>query len=167
VGKTVVKKKIPIEVTSWLPRPASDYPGCYPLGFEKYLKDWLQTENYVHFFGGKAKTGYRIDIVETLSPNLCANVETLPMIVNEQFEGGMADPPYDERFAKEKYNCKYPKWGKWTAELVRVVKVGGLIAIMQNYIVPKLTKCAYEKIYIIPLRIKQFPKVVTIQRRID
>ena len=158
--------KIPIAVTSWLPRPASNYPGCYPLGFEKYLKEWLETENYVHFFGGKAKTGYRIDLKEELKPDLVGNVEKLVELRDEQFEGGMADPPYDDRFAKEKYNCKYPKWYLWTKELVRVVKVGGLIGIMQNYIVPRLPECAYERIYIIPLRIKQFPKVVTIQRRL-
>src|SRR5690349_13905322 len=85
--------KIPIEVL-YLPRPASDYKGCYPMWFEKHLPRLLGTENYVHFFGGKATTGYRIDIRSEVKPNLIANVENLPMIESNTFVGGMADPPY-------------------------------------------------------------------------
>ena len=47
--------KIPIEVM-YLPRPANDYKGCYPLHFEKHLPRLLETSRYVHFFGGKATT---------------------------------------------------------------------------------------------------------------
>src|SRR5690349_13408631 len=156
--------KIPIEVL-YLPRPASDYPGCYPLHFEKHLSRLLETDNYVHFFGGKAKTGFRIDINEKLHADYYHNVESLPKIDDNTFEGGMADPPYDERFAKELYNCEYPKWSLWTHELVRIVKPGGLIGIMNNYPVPRLKGCQWEKIVILLLRIKQFPKVITIQRK--
>jgi len=155
--------KIPIEVL-YLPRPASDYPGCYPLHFEKHLPRLLKTDNYVHFFGGKATTGYRIDIKKELNPDMVCNVEYIG-IEDNQFEGGMADPPYDERFAKELYNCEYPKWSLWTHELVRIVKPGGLIGIMNNYPVPRLKGCQWEKIVILLLRIKQFPKVITIQRK--
>ena len=156
---------IPIYVTSWLPRPAVKYHGCYQLGFEKYLPEWLETKNYVHFFGGLSKTGYRIDIKPEVKPDLIADVQDLSSIKDNTFDGGMADPPYDERFCKELYNLPYPKWNLWTKELCRIVKPGGLIGIMQNYIVPKISGCKYEKIYFIPTRIKQFPKVVTIQRK--
>jgi len=150
----------------WLPRPATKYHGCYPLGFEKYIPQLLRTDNYIHFFGGKAKTGFRIDINEDVKPDLVANVENLSMIEDESFEGGFADPPYNEDFAKNLYNCDYPKWSLWTKELVRVVKRGGYIGIMQNYIVPKLPDCKYIEIFPILLRIKQFPKIVTIQQKI-
>jgi len=49
---------------------------------------------------------------------------------------------------------------------VRVVKPGCRIGIMQNYIVPKLIQCVYEEIIVILLRIKQFPKVITLQRKL-
>lgn len=156
--------KIPIEVM-YLPRPSNKYKGCYPMWFEKHLPRLLETDNYVHFFGGKASTGYKIDINGDLKPDLIATCENLPMLKSNSFEGGMADPPYDERFARELYNCPYPIWGKWTRELVRIVKPNGLIGIMNNYPVPRLKGCQWEKIVIILLRIKQFCKVVTIQRK--
>lgn len=156
--------KIPIEVL-YLPRPASDYKGCYPMWFEKHLPELLETNNYVHFFGGKATTGFRIDINESVKPDLVANVENLSMLESNSFDGGMADPPYNEEFARTLYNCEYPQWSKWTKELVRIVKPNGLIGIMQNYPVPRLPNCDWEKIVILLLRIKQFPKVVTIQRK--
>lgn len=156
--------KIPIEVL-YLPRPASDYKGCYPMWFEKHLPRLLETSNYIHFFGGKSKTGYRIDRLPELNPDLVADVQNLKQIPDNHFEGGMADPPYTEEFAKNLYNCDYPKWSKWTHELVRVVKPNGLIGIMNNYPVPRLKGCQWEKIVIILLRIKQYPKIVTIQRK--
>ena len=152
-------------MTSWLPRPAVKYHGCYPRGFEKYLKEWLDTENYIHLFSGMSKTGFKVDINETLKPDLCCNCEKLPL-EDETFDGGMADPPYTPTFARTLYKTEYPKWSKWTSELSRVVKVGGKIGIMQNYICPIIKNCEYEHIYFIPNRIKQFTKVVTVYRRI-
>lgn len=157
--------KIPIEVL-YLPRPASDYKGCYPMWFEKHLPRLLETNNYVHFFGGKAKTGYRIDINKSLNAELYHDVQDLTSEIQDNlFEGGMADPPYTPEFARDLYNCEYPQWSKWTHELVRVVKPNGLIGIMNNYPVPRLKGCQWEKIVIILLRIKQYPKIVTIQRK--
>ena len=150
----------------WLPRPASNYPGCYPLGFEKFIKKWLGTSNYVHFFAGLSKTGYRIDINPDVKPDLVANVENLKEIKDEFFEGAMADPPYNEHFAKDLYNCKYPVWSKWTREIVRIVKVNGLIAIMHNYPLPCPVNCEYVKIFVVLMRIKQFPRVITVFRRV-
>lgn len=151
--------------TMWLPRPAAKYHGCYPLHFEKKLPHILETENYVHFFAGMAKTGYRIDINPNVHPNLIANVEDLSGLPSNSFPGGMADPPYTEEFASKLYNTPYPKWSLWTKELVRLVKPGGRIGIMQNYIVPRLPDCDMEEIIVILLRIKQYPKIVTVQRK--
>ena len=61
----------------YLPRPASDYPGCYPLHFEKHLPELLETTDYVHFFSGKARSGYRVDINPELSPDLVSDVHSI------------------------------------------------------------------------------------------
>lgn len=148
----------------YLPRPATNYRGCYPLHFEKKLPQILETTNYVHFFAGKSTTGYRIDCNPSVNPDLVANVECLNMVDNI-FDGGMADPPYTPEFAKNLYNTPYPSWKKWTKEFVRVVKPGSRLAIMQNYIVPRLHGCQMEEIVVILLRIKQYPKIVTVQRK--
>ena len=111
--------KTPIEVL-YLP-PASKYPGCYPLHFEKRIKKYLFTSNYIHLFSGSTISGHTVDINPECNPDTVANCENLPFD-NEQFSGGFADPPYNEKFAKELYNTEYPKWSKWTKELVRKVR---------------------------------------------
>lgn len=154
-----------LKLTTWyLPRPATKYPGCYPMHFERRLPEILETANFVHFFSGMSKLGFRIDCNKGVLPNLVANVENTGL-ANCCFDAGMADPPYTPEFAEKLYGTKYPSWGVWTKELVRIVKPGGRIAIMQNYIVPRLPGCTMEEIIIILLRIKQFPKIVTVQRK--
>lgn len=148
----------------YLPRPASKYPGCYPLHFEKRLPEILETESYIHLFSGKAISGMRVDINSKVMPDLVCDVHNIPF-PNNCFEGGMADPPYTKEFAKNLYNTEYPKWSVWTKELVRVVKSGCRIGIMHNYIVPRLANCDMEEIIVILLRIKQYPKIVTVQRK--
>jgi len=148
----------------YLPRPATKYPGCYPLHFERRISEFLKTENYIHLFSGKSTTGIRIDINKDTKPDVIADVHNLPF-ADESFDGAMADPPYTEEFAERLYNTEYPQWGKWTKEMVRVTKSGGKIGVMQNYIVPRLMKCAYEEIIVILLRIKQYPKIVTVQTK--
>ena len=147
----------------YLPRPAAKYPGCYPLHFEKRIKNILSTDKYIHLFAGTATTGLRVDLNPEVNPNVIADVHALPF-ANDSFCGGMADPPYTKEFAKDLYNCDYPKWGEWTKEMVRVVKPGKRLAIMHNYIVPRLHNCLYEEVIVILLRIKQYPKIVTVQR---
>lgn len=149
----------------YLPRPASKYPGCYPLHFERRLSEILECENYIHLFAGKSTSGFRVDIRPEVKPDLIADVHNLSALPDNYYDGGMADPPYTKEFAKKLYDTEYPKWSVWTKEFVRVVKPGGRLAVMQNYIVPCLLDCQMEEIIVILLRIKQYPKIVTIQRK--
>ena len=128
------------------------------------MREILRTRNYIHLFAGMAKTGTRIDINSDVSPNTVADVHKLPFADNS-FDGAMADPPYTPEFAKDLYDCEYPKWNTWTIEMVRVVRKGGRIAVMHNYVVPRLPGCDFEEIIVILLRIKQYPKIVTVQRK--
>ena len=150
----------------YLPRPAAKYPGCYPMHFERRLPEILETSDFVHFFAGMSTRGYRIDSNESVSPDLVANVHDLSMIEDNTFSAGMADPPYTKEFAEKLYGTEYPKWGEWTREFVRIVKPGGRLAIMHNYIVPQMKGCKLEEIIVILTRIKQYPKIVTIQRKV-
>lgn len=155
---------IPVE-TVWLPRPCSSYSGCYPVGFENKVEGLLGSENIIHFFSGLSKIGVGIDIKLENNPDLVGNVEYLPYIKDCSFDAGLADPPYTKEFARDLYGVSYPKWSLWTKELVRIVKPGGKIGIMQNYVIPKLPGCHYSKILVIITRIKQYPKIVTIQKK--
>ena len=148
----------------YLPRPAEKYPGCYPMHFERKLPEILESHNYVHLFAGMAKTGFTIDINPELNPKFVADVHNLKEIPDNNFSAGMADPPYTAEFAKKLYGTEYPKWAVWTKEFVRIVQPGGRLGIMHNYIVPRLLGCEMEEIIVILTRIKQYPKIVTIQR---
>lgn len=148
----------------YLPRPAVKYPGCYPAYFEKRLPEILETSDYIHLFAGMSFSGLRVDIKPEVSPDVVADVHTLPF-PDGCFLGGMADPPYTKEFAQDKYRTEYPRWNTWTKELVRVVQPGGRIGIMHNYVVPRLAGCIMEEIIVILLRIKQYPKIVTVQRK--
>lgn len=75
----------------YLPRPASKYPGCYPLHFEKHLPDILETDNFIHLFSGSANLGFRVDIKSELSPDLVSDVHSMPL-KNNSFDGGMPTP---------------------------------------------------------------------------
>jgi hypothetical protein len=158
------RKKVEVQ-TVWLPRPAAKYPGCYPVGYENILPDLLGTTEYAHLFAGKSKTGFRVDTRAELSPDLIANCEDLSELATDSFPAVVADPPYTKEFAKTLYNQPLAAWTKWTKEAVRICKPGGRIAIMHNYVVPRLPGCKYSKILVIITRIKQYPKIVTIQEK--
>ena len=151
----------------YLPRPASKYPGCYPLWFEKRIPEILELkkgQNYLHLFAGKTTTGFRVDVNPDVEPDLVGDAHSLPLEDNS-FYGAMADPPYTPEFAESLYGTVYPKWNIWTKEMARLVKPGHRIAIMHNYIVPRISGCDMEEIIVILTRIKQYPKIVTIQRK--
>ncbi len=148
----------------YLPRPAAKYPGCYPLWFEKRIPDILESTDYIHLFAGMATTGTRIDINSSVYPHVVADNHALPFPDN-LFNGGMADPPYTREFAKSLYNTEYPRWKTWSAEMARVIIPSSRLAIMHNYIVPQVVGCKVEEIIVILTRIKQYPKIVTVQRK--
>ena len=149
----------------YLPRPASKYPGSYPLHFEERIPELIGTDRFIHMFAGASTSGYRVDINPETKPDMVADCQHLDKIADNTFEGGFADPPYTEEFALKLYGTEYPKYNLWSKELVRVVKPGGLVGIMNNYIVPRPDGCSFEEIVVILLRIKQYPKVVTIFRK--
>jgi len=152
------------QITACLPRPAHKYEGAYPLGFEKYIaKTILQVppNDFIHLFSGMAKTGHRVDSKTDVNADTVADCRHLPFPDN-YFNGGMADPMYEKKFADNLYKMEYPKWSEWTRELVRVVKKWHLIAIMNNYEVNRLVGCQYVEAHYFANRPKHFPRVVTV-----
>ena len=143
------------------PRPAHKYEGAYPLGFEKLIPKIIQTKDFIHLFAGMSKTGLRIDIKNNVNADCLADCKALPF-KDESFSGAMCDPIYNKDFADNLYKQKYPKWGEWTKEIVRVVKTGGLIGIMNNYEVNRLTGCQYWDIWYLGNRPKHYPRIVTV-----
>ena len=132
---------ISLALSSWLPRPSNKYHGCYPLGFEKYLSEWLGTENYVHFFAGMAKTGYRIDI----NPNV--KIECIEGYFSEYFYNGdkdiavLAFDNMDARLKAVEILCK-------TQQCPKLIIDGRMGAEhYQQYVIEKPTVQKYKKIW--------------------
>ena len=151
----------------YLPRPAAKYPGSYPQWFEKRIPEILELDTdqtFLHLFAGMTETGFRVDTNADVNPDLIRDVHDIPLGDNT-FEGAMADPPYTPEFAQTLYGTKYPRWNVWTKEMVRLVKPGGRVAVMHNYIVPRILGCEVEEIIVILTRVKQIPRVVTVQRK--
>ena len=175
------KKKIPISFlerdeefsdNKWLPRPANDYHGCYPMGFEKWLPKILEInhatkENLLHVFAGKSVSGFRVDQNPDVKPDLVADIQDLSALEDESYESAMADPPYSKEFARELYGCELANWETWTREVVKKVKVNGLIGVMHNWsTTPRLHNCEYVHIYVILTRMKQYVKTVSVFRKV-
>lgn len=161
----------------FLPRPATNYPGCFPLHLEERIPKILGTKNFIHLFSGSCRLGHTIDLREeikcysfkdkkhlTIKPKTVCNVEELPFEDNT-FEGGFADPPYNKEYAKKLYNCKYARWRKWGDELVRVVKPGGLIIVFHYHFLPPLPNCKYEKLIIVIMRKHHTLRLLNIFRK--
>ena len=160
--------RVPIQ-TLYLPRPANGSNkdektkkhGVYPLHFERKLKKWLGTDKYLHAFAGWSTTGFRVDIRPEVNPDLIADIHDLPFPDN-YFPGVVADPPYNNSFAKKLYGTPPLRQKEWVHELVRVCKPEGKIAIYHNYVFPRLPGCHYSMIIVTLLRIRCFPRVLTI-----
>lgn len=102
--------------TCWhLPRPSSDYPGCYPKYFEKRFLKFAQIESkrVLHLFSGKSKMGFRVDLKLENKPDVVADCHNLPFRDNLDFDAVLADPPYDNEYAERLYSTPKLKQRKY------------------------------------------------------
>jgi len=124
---------IPSEV--WvLPRPRKDkYVGGFPLHFEKKLHRLLgEPKKVLHPFGGLAEIGDTVDQNKTTSPTWVGDAHDLNWIEDNTYDLTILDPPYSDEESEWLYGTGPLKWGKYTAEAVRVTKVGGHVAVYLN-----------------------------------
>jgi hypothetical protein len=122
--------RIPTHV--WvLPRPRPDaYVGGFPLHFEHQLWEVLgKPEKVLHPFGGLSEIGDSVDLNETTTPTWVGDAHDLSWIEDESYDLVVLDPPYSADESIELYGTPPPRWGVYTAEAVRVCKVGGLVAV--------------------------------------
>lgn len=139
-----------IDTETWvLPRPRRDkYVGGFPLHFEQRLMraiaalqgrgDWEYGEgNVLHPFGGLAEIGDRCDLNESTSPTWVANAHDLSFIADDSYDLVVLDPPYSADESTMLYGTPKPRWGTYTAEAVRVCKVGGHVAVYHKLQPPR------------------------------
>ena len=114
-----------------LPRPRPDcYVGSFPLHFEQKLWRLLgQPEKVLHPFGGLAEIGDSVDLNATTTPTWVGDAHDLHWIEDDTYDLTILDPPYSDEEAAWLYSTPKLTPGKFTAEAVRVTKVGGHVAV--------------------------------------
>lgn len=147
-----------------LPRPSSVYQGSYPLHFESKFKKLVGFSDYLHVFSGSARTGFKVDIKRENKPDVVADCHNLPFKDNS-FPGVLADPPYNDAYAKRLYQTPKLRPMSYMKEMVRVCKPNGIIALyhLVQYKHPK--GCKYLGVLTIVTRIYHKARIVTFYKK--
>lgn len=115
--------------------------GIYPKGFLNFALRVMQVPaaEVLHVCSGSltkrdVQGGTRVDINPARKPDVVADGRHLPFKDNT-FGGVMIDPPYTLEYARDLYQCEYPRPRHLLIEATRVVKPGGMIAFL-HFILP-------------------------------
>lgn len=126
-----------IESLAWvLPRPRPcKYPGGFPLHAEKKLLREIGINpvthpriKILHPFGGMADYGVRMDIQQTVRPDVMGDAHKLPF-KDGLFDVVFLDPPYTDQYSKDLYGTEKLIFSQYIREAVRVCAVGGYIIV--------------------------------------
>ena len=126
------------------------YKGGMPLYGEEWIlelaRDILENENpdILNLFCGMNKYGYRIDIKEEVNPDLLCDAHDFADKVDKKFDIVLADPPYSNEEAAEIYGTPKLNYSKWTKEVDKVLKPGGLFIVYHKYVMPNPDPEKYE-----------------------
>jgi hypothetical protein len=116
-----------------LPRPRPDaYVGSFPLHFEQRLWRVLgKPEKVLHPFGGLAEIGDTVDLNATTTPTWVGDAHDLHWIEDGTYDLVIVDPPYSDWDAEWRYGTPKLRRAVYTREALRVLKVGGHLAVYQ------------------------------------
>lgn len=143
-----------------LPRPArSKYKGAFPLYFEQNLVQLLgYPERILHPFGGMAELGLRVDLNETLEPDLVADAHALPL-ASGSFDLVVLDPPYSDQEAQELYQTPTLRPAVYTSEAVRVLREGGWLVVYGDREPARPPRCNHALRIVVVLRPHHRPRI--------
>lgn len=161
-----VNTRFKIIADVWLCGPASKddngmkFDGAYPAGF---LTNWKNGfEKYIpinakvlHVCAGRVpkSEGITLDIDPKYNPDYLCNAETMrygslmegeKTVPSDTFDWVLADPPYNDEAAEKYYSKKLLNKSMMIRQMIRVVKVGGFIGILDQTMPqgpPRNVKC--------------------------
>jgi SAM-dependent methyltransferase len=165
VDEELLRRVIP--TLAWtLPRPPlSKYKGGFPRFFEQNLMQllgWPERDRVLHPFGGRAEYGVRVDLDESLEPDLVADAHELPF-ADGSFDVVVLDPPYSDEEALALYG-KRPKMRPqtYTREAVRVLREGGWLVVYGDREPPRPKRCNHAFRIVVSLRPHHRPRVAMV-----
>lgn len=142
-----------IDTTTWLcgPPPAKGQMQRYPTRFIYNLKKKypIEGKKVLTLFSGSSDIGDTVDIRPETKASHIGSYDNLPF-ENETYDMVIADPPYNELYAKE-WKKDLPKPKKILLESARVTKPNGLILILHCIIVPAYAEAKVKRIAIHPI----------------
>lgn len=113
--------------------------GSYPHGFLEWATKQLRCSpaEVLHVCSGSLGAGTpgpRVDLRLAAAPSVVADGRALPF-PSDHFAGALLDPPYSVEYAEDLYGTEYPRPAHLLSEASRVVRPGGLLAIL-HFLVP-------------------------------
>lgn len=151
-----------ITTIAWtLPRPpASKYRGGFPLHFERNLVQLLgHPERILHPFGGMAEIGTRVDLNETVAPDVVADAHDLPF-PDDSYDLVILDPPYSDEEARELYDTTIKlRPAIYTREAVRVLRPGGWLVVYTDREPRRPPRCNHAMRIVVVLRPSHRPRI--------
>jgi SAM-dependent methyltransferase len=143
-----------------LPRPPkSRYPGGFPLHFERNLVKLLgYPERVLHPFGGMAECGTRVDLNESVRPDVVADAHALPF-ADGSFDCVILDPPYSDEEAAKLYGTPPLRQREYICEAVRVLREGGWLVIYTDREPARPRGCSHTLRITVVLRPNHRPRV--------
>jgi len=157
-----------------LPRPKLDkYPGGMPLHCEAWLialaKDLLgkQDIKLLNVFCGMNQQGLRVDIKPEVNPDVVCDAHCLHEKISETFDVILADPPYSNQEAAERYGTPKLCYKTWANECIALLNPGGLLIVYHKVLMPNPnpTLLLVEKRVFIGSRINHPPRVAIYFRK--
>lgn len=124
------------------------YPGRFIYNVKKYYPQLLEP-NVLHMFSGASDIGITTDYREETGANIVAPYDAIP-VADGTFSGVLADPPYADHWQGQ-WHGGLPKPKKILSEAARLVKPGGLIAILHIIIIPAYKEIGVERIALHPV----------------
>jgi hypothetical protein len=107
--------------------------GAYPYNYLEFIDRIFGPEsNTIEVCSGTVNNCFTVDINREKNPSLCTDGQELRGIVDNTFSRWRSDPPYNEKTAKEMYNCELPSLSKLLEAGARVVKPGSLMFLLCN-----------------------------------
>jgi hypothetical protein len=126
--------------------------GRYPRGFLSWaLQDLaLSGPEVLHVCSGamtpdEALGGLRVDLRRSQAPDVIADGRNLPF-ANGSIAAVFIDPPYTVEYAEGLYGTEYPRPSHLLAEASRVVRPGGVVALLHYLVCIPPPNCTFERV---------------------